>query len=518
MACQLCAAPDSVIICGNCSHSCNHRACRDCLLAWIAEHLPRCREEWYLRIPCFDQRCSAILPQALALEVSNEARRLVRSFEPLLTDLNSQLAITALKRKAGHCAVWGPRPSSLGVVCASCGLPHLALLANPACGHAACFDCWARSFQDQLPRCRTVRLFHPQCFTRGCQCAVASDITLQSDVLSVYAKEVDSEAARLGVAGESLVWGPEPSQPGPLCPVCSTHKLALLSNPVCSHTACEDCWGRCVETQVPNCRVEQKLRPRCFGSCCDCSILPVILRLASKRSSALLTFVQESDSEVARLTRPGSAEFRLALMPEQPGPICPICQEHKIGVLDNIECGHTACEDCWAQWAAEQAPRCRAEMCAQISRGAGSSDFISLRCVGAACRTLVPQAVWSHACTRSDTVSRLEAELALRRRLSSNVLFPLPVQVECPLPGCLGLGYLGYDTVMCFACEHQWQADQGEAPHTDVGGEMVGGELVKKCPSCGEHIVKNGGCDHMTCRCRYQFWWTTLKPYIQGLQ
>jgi hypothetical protein len=35
---------------------------------------------------------------------------------------------------------------------------------------------------------------------------------------------------------------------------------------------------------------------------------------------------------------------------------------------------------------------------------------------------------------------------------------------------------------------------------------------VKKCPGCGEYIEKNGGCDHMRCRCGYNFWWSTRKP------
>jgi hypothetical protein len=82
--------------------------------------------------------------------------------------------------------------------------------------------------------------------------------------------------------------------------------------------------------------------------------------------------------------------------------------------------------------------------------------------------------------------------------------------VDCPQPGCIGLGYLGQETVMCFVCEHQWAV---ELPVTaDVAAE-VSAAGVKACPGCGLLIMKNGGCDHMTCRCRHNFWWTTLQPY-----
>lgn len=67
--------------------------------------------------------------------------------------------------------------------------------------------------------------------------------------------------------------------------------------------------------------------------------------------------------------------------------------------------------------------------------------------------------------------------------------------------------------VMCFICEHQWVPDaSGETP-AEVTEQDFAGLMVKKCPRCKEAIQKNGGCDHMTCRCHYEFWWSTLQPY-----
>ena len=37
---------------------------------------------------------------------------------------------------------------------------------------------------------------------------------------------------------------------------------------------------------------------------------------------------------------------------------------------------------------------------------------------------------------------------------------------------------------------------------------------LKKCPKCKVTIEKNEGCDHMTCKkCKYEFYWSTLKRY-----
>jgi len=109
-------------------------------------------------------------------------------------------------------------------------------------------------------------------------------------------------------------------------------------------------------------------------------------------------------------------------------------------------------------------------------------------------------------------VRSLDAVLSRRRHIKANELFPAEMQVECPRAECLGLGYLGFDTVMCFMCEHQWIAD-GDPPQPDIGEELLAGELMKKCPSCSAPIVKNGGCNHMTCRCKHEFYWSTLLPY-----
>jgi len=114
-------------------------------------------------------------------------------------------------------------------------------------------------------------------------------------------------------------------------------------------------------------------------------------------------------------------------------------------------------------------------------------------------------------CKESLEATRLLAELAIRSRVQKNLMFPQEMQVNCPRPGCVGLGYLGFDQIMCFICEHQWTSN-GSQPED---GMPVG--VIKACPKCNVNIEKNGGCNHMTCsQCRHEFYWTTLANYRTG--
>lgn len=209
--------------------------------------------------------------------------------------------------------------------------------------------------------------------------------------------------------------------------------------------------------------------------------------------------MQEVDSEVARLLRTAGGTLMWAPRPCGDGPVCPVCHETCLALLVAGECGHAMCETCWVGWAGAQLEHCRRH--AEI-----------MPCFAAGCRSAVSPLVWNHTCSLLLEAASLERDLAHRRRLQSNALFPAPMQVNCPRSGCVGLGYLGSGTVMCFICEHQWAGGNDAA--VGSGDEELGMVAdVKRCPSCETPIVKNGGCDHMTCPCGHEFWWTTLKPY-----
>uniref|UniRef100_A0A7S2JBF1 RING-type domain-containing protein n=1 Tax=Alexandrium andersonii TaxID=327968 RepID=A0A7S2JBF1_9DINO len=215
---------------------------------------------------------------------------------------------------------------------------------------------------------------------------------------------------------------------------------------------------------------------------------------------ACIDYLKETDAELARLRSIGAV---LTAEPAEPGPVCPVCCDHGPGlVIGHSECAeHAACPTCWVKWSGEQLSAC-------IERRAPPL------CMFPRCYQPMATGIWRIACERDPRAAELEQRFVHRRRLQASPLFPAALQVNCPQPGCVGLGYLGYDTVMCFMCECQWipgDDDRGNAPDTST--EIVMGLPLKKCPKCCEYIEKNGGCDHMTCRCGFEFHWSTLQPY-----
>lgn len=297
----------------------------------------------------------------------------------------------------------------------------------------------------------------------------------------------------------ALVWASTPCAPGPCCTRCDKRVLALVRND-CGHEACDECWEEASTAQIEICREELRLRQRCCHPHCPEPLGPLLWRRLGACAGPLSGYYREVEQRLERLRSTAKQVLRLAPSLADPGPRCQVCFELRSALLVNPDCGHDACEDCWTRWAEEQLPNCR---------GTRSE---AMRCLGPRCQQTCHADVWRHASTLSKAVEDLDAVLQRRKRLQANPLYPASVQVECPRAECLGLGYLGFDSVMCFLCEHQWTPTSGEAPEGLADDALPAGEVAKQCPGCGEHIIKNGGCDHMTCRCKFEFWWSSLEP------
>uniref|UniRef100_A0A7S2GDL8 RING-type domain-containing protein n=1 Tax=Haptolina brevifila TaxID=156173 RepID=A0A7S2GDL8_9EUKA len=202
---------------------------------------------------------------------------------------------------------------------------------------------------------------------------------------------------------------------------------------------------------------------------------------------------------------------------------CPVCCETGVTTYTNEEhagafhsaCSCHACADCIKKWVELQLPACRATF------------QVRVQCYG--CHKMMPQKL----VMMCEAAGELATQLQRREVLQRNSLFPKCMQVECRRTECVGIGYLGYETIMCMVCEDQWAAAEETVVHfgdhlLDVRelAKLSDGELatvklsgtitvaMRKCPNCGMITEKNGGCDHMRClKCNHEYYWSTGKKY-----
>ena len=184
---------------------------------------------------------------------------------------------------------------------------------------------------------------------------------------------------------------------------------------------------------------------------------------------------------------------------------CPICCESAAELIvpeaygpAGGACGCVACRACVSRWVRDQLVHSR------------RAKALRVQCFG--CPKMLPQAIVLEVPEAAALADALERRYTLER----NPLFPAPQQVNCRQPECVGIGYLGYETVMCFLCEDQFSMDEAAAFDDPTKFELDG-DRIRPCPNCKTPIMKDGGCDHMTCRhakggCGHEWWWSTGKP------
>ena len=236
-----------------------------------------------------------------------------------------------------------------------------------------------------------------------------------------------------------------------------------------------------------------------------------LIRCARSKSAPCKLIMTERESE-----RPGKARCQ---------EMCPLCCEYfdEDDIYTNEEhagsfmsaCHCYACFNCITKWVTIQLPSCRA------------NKTLRIQCY--ACHKTMPQKV----VLLCEAAVALATALERREVLQRNDLFPTCMQVECRRAECVGIGYLGHETIMCMLCEEQWDALEDTVTHAGVNeinaSELAGltnGKLVKikvgdtltitvrKCPKCGVITEKNGGCDHMRCAtCKHDYYWSTGQKF-----
>ena len=190
-------------------------------------------------------------------------------------------------------------------------------------------------------------------------------------------------------------------------------------------------------------------------------------------------------------------------------------------------CGHYLCNACWSQY-----------INAKVSSG-----YYNIICPEPKCKEQV-ESIIILTYLYEDLV-----QLFIRKRCEIVIQHTQVMQV-CPSINCPNIALCrttdahkqsigSIPSVMCycnftwcFKCQHQdhWpssceankiyqrQKSNLLSQYDDNGNLLDNFVSMKRCPSCSYPIDKNGGCDHMMCKCGAQFCWRCLTKLRQEAQ
>ncbi|CAE7244293.1 GBP3, partial [Symbiodinium microadriaticum] len=438
--------------------ACSHAVCDPCLRQLVLSQLPKSREQWQLEILCPEPLCQKRVPQRLVAKVK-EADELAKAID---TD-----------------GLWPSLGAEVSQRCPLCR-KEAAVHVNRVCGHAACESCWLDGLEEKLRWCREnaamdIPCPHPGCH-EGCYDVLRHFESPFLEELELYVREAKVQLVEFS---SFAVHGP-PGAPGPVCPVCERQSMAVLHCP-CGLAACSSCWKGFVQEQLARCKEDFKLSPLGWypwraGCSCQENLLAVLPPSLTQGFQEQRALVKTQQQELKRLF-PYAVPRNLRAGPP---PACVVCGEDAMVLLHPPCCpkDHAACQTCWARWGEE--------------RGESNLHEEDWLCPGYSFTgRYVLQEFQAVAAWLYDGSGRWYVNSDLGKSGLNSV--------DCPQPGCVGLGYLGFDTVMCFICEHQWDATEGilgeetELPEgEEVTEAAVAGVKVKRCPKCHEYIEKNG--------------------------
>lgn len=210
------------------------------------------------------------------------------------------------------------------------------------------------------------------------------------------------------------------------------------------------------------------------------------------------------------------------LVPNDADALCEVCQSDLAPGegLHLSSCGDTACTACW-----------RDLVTYKLSRG---EKLLQMRCLGDGCEEMVGlKATLSLFAKPEDQATNN----AIRRNYVSGFVEVSPQLRWCPAPrGCEGVIVLpklmpSEQTVQCHLCHHEFCFHCGRPAHApanceemriwqekvDKDGHSIALVLstTKACPQCHSRIEKNQGCNHMTCKCKYEFCWICLQKWSE---
>jgi ariadne-1 len=176
-------------------------------------------------------------------------------------------------------------------------------------------------------------------------------------------------------------------------------------------------------------------------------------------------------------------------------------------------CKHSFCKECWQD-----------HIKAHVH-----SNLLSTRCPSQQCKEVLGIRNMTQLFDGSSVTTASAVLKDIYREYLSSFVQSCPSLYWCPNPvGCSGIIHvevppLQGQGVTCDVCHQAFCLRCASEPHRpatcdnmrnwlrycSAEGANVAFILVKtkRCPKCHKDIEKNGGCNHMTCKCGYQFCW-----------
>jgi hypothetical protein len=186
---------------------------------------------------------------------------------------------------------------------------------------------------------------------------------------------------------------------------------------------------------------------------------------------------------------------------------CAICLEQiKSPIV--LHCSHGFCSKCFDEWL-------------EVSINSGKSEIHCANCTQPVLPIIIE--------------SLLSNELLEKynRNLLNNVINKELILFYCPNSDCKGVVEVESRDIklvkcqecqkkFCFSCRSDWHSETTcekyqqwlrRNNNADARTFVLLQKTAKQCQKCQAWIEKNNGCNHMTCKCGYEFNWETMKAF-----